>query len=156
MRPLAFRACAILAAELGASVVLTGRRSDALDETWRRMENRDAHIIVPGDIASPEFIKELADSAGKMDGLVHAAGVCPAVPVGMIDSVALLESIKINYFAFGANENLLSKNTRMRGFSSKPSRLSLRKSVGRWCIVFAAKVRSARLFAHLIGACAQA
>jgi len=94
------RACAILAAELGASVVLTGRRSDALDETWRRMENRDAHIIVPGDIASPEFIKELADSAGKMDGLVHAAGVCPAVPVGMIDSVALLESIKINYFAF--------------------------------------------------------
>jgi len=94
------RACAIQAAELGASVVLTGRRSDALDETWRRMENQSSHTIIPGDIASPDFVKELAESAGKLDGLVHAAGVCPAVPIGVIDSNALLDSVKINYFAF--------------------------------------------------------
>jgi len=94
------RACAIQAAELGASVVLTGRRTDALDETWRRMENREAHTIIPGDIASPDFIRELADQAGKLDGFVHAAGVCPAMSIGMVNSDALLDSVKTNYFAF--------------------------------------------------------
>ena len=50
------RACAIQAAGLGAAVVLTGRRREALDETWRRMENASLHTIIEGDIASSEFM----------------------------------------------------------------------------------------------------
>lgn len=94
------RACAIQAAAHGASVVLTGRRSDALDETLRQMENREAHTIVPGDIASGEFVRELVDGAGKMDGLVHAAGIGPACPIGMLSAEHLELVMKTNYYSF--------------------------------------------------------
>ena len=57
------RACSIMAADLGASVVLTARRRDALDVTLRRMEGPDRHQIVDGDIASPDFVQMLADNA---------------------------------------------------------------------------------------------
>lgn len=94
------RACAIMASQLGASVVLSGRRRDALDQTWRQMENQDAHAIIPGDVTDSDFLAELAESAGKLDGLVHAAGICPALPIGLMDDAVLMASVKTNYFAF--------------------------------------------------------
>ena len=94
------RSCAILAAELGASVVLTGRRSDALDETWRRMENRVRHLIYPCDIADSSAIDGLVKAGGKIDGLVHAAGIGPMCPIGFIDEAHVQGVMRTNYFAF--------------------------------------------------------
>ena len=94
------QACAILASQLGASVVLTGRRSDALDETWRRMENHERHLIHPCDICDTSAVAELVKAGGKMDGLVHAAGVGPMCPVGFIDEAHVQGVMKTNYFAF--------------------------------------------------------
>lgn len=94
------RACAMRAAELGASVVLTGRRSNALEDTRRQMANQESHTVLAGDISSPDFIRRLADAAGRLDGFVHAAGVCLAIPVGLIDHSSLIESVQVNYFAF--------------------------------------------------------
>ena len=54
------RACAICASQLGAEVVATGRRLDALDETLAHCEGR-GHQSIAGDITSPAFIKELVD-----------------------------------------------------------------------------------------------
>lgn len=94
------RACAIEAASLGASLVLTGRRRDALEETLSQMVDYAAHHIVAGDIGNPEFVSELMATCGKLDGLVHAAGICPAIPIGVMTHDALVDSMKINYFAF--------------------------------------------------------
>lgn len=94
------RACAVLASELGASVILTGRRSDALDETWRRMENQDRHLIYPCDITDPSAVAGLVKAGGKIDGLVHAAGVGPMCPIGFIDEEHVQSVMKTNYFAF--------------------------------------------------------
>lgn len=94
------RACAILAAELGASVVLTGRRRDALDETWRRMVNASLHTIIEGDIASSEFIDCLTKGAGRLDGLVHAAGVAVMSPIGMTVKAQVDSVMAVNYYAF--------------------------------------------------------
>lgn len=104
------RACAIMAAELGASVVLTGRRRDALDETWRRMENPSAHTIISGDIASPDFVRELAENSGKLDGLVHAAGVGPMCPIGMLTAEHIESVMKTNYYSFLELMKYYSKN----------------------------------------------
>lgn len=113
------RACAIRAAELGASVVLTGRRLDALEDTQRQMADPESHRIVAGDISSPDFIRRLADAAGRLDGLVHAAGACLAIPVGMIDRSSLVESVQVNYFAFMELMKLYSKKSRANiGFSA--------------------------------------
>lgn len=94
------RSCAILAAELGASVVLTGRRSDALDETLRRMVNRDRHLIYPCDITDFATIDGLVKAGGKIDGLVHAAGIGPMCPIGFVDEAHVQSVMKTNYFAF--------------------------------------------------------
>ena len=49
------RAAAELAAELGASVVLSARRAESLEEARRTMANPDAHTVVEGDLADAAF-----------------------------------------------------------------------------------------------------
>ena len=97
------RAAAELAAELGASVVLSARRADALEEARRAMANPDAHTVVAGDLADAAFAKSLPSAAaagGRLDGFVHAAGICRAMPAGVVAERQLEESMKVNYFAF--------------------------------------------------------
>ena len=94
------RACAICAAQLGASVVLTGRRESALKDTLAQMPNVERHSAIPGDIGDPSFVQVLLEQGAKIDGLIHAAGVCPAIPIGVMDSAAIAESMRVNYFAF--------------------------------------------------------
>lgn len=103
------RACAVCAAELGAWVVLTGRREDALRDTLAQMPDGDRHLVLAGDIGEPSFVRSLLDSAAKLDGLVHAAGICPAIPVGVMDSLAIADSMRVNYFAFMELMRLCSK-----------------------------------------------
>lgn len=94
------RACAIRAAELGASVVLTGRRVEALEETLRRMENQKRHLIHPCDICDSTALAELVKRGGKIDGLIHAAGVGPMCPIGFVDEEHIQSVMRPNYFAF--------------------------------------------------------
>lgn len=94
------RACSILFSELGASVVLTARRADALDETFRRMEKKESHLIFPCDICNADEVQELVKATGKIDGLVHAAGVGPMCPIGFVDEAQVASVMKPNYFAF--------------------------------------------------------
>ena len=94
------RACAILASQLGASVILTGRRADALDDTLRQMENQNRHLVYPCDICNSSAVAELVKTGGKIDGLVHAAGVGPMCPIGFVDEEHIQNVMKTNYFAF--------------------------------------------------------
>ena len=94
------RACAILISQLGGSVVLTGRRAEALDETLRQMENQERHLIHPCDICDSAAVAELVKASGKIDGLVHAAGIGPMCPIGFIDEEHVQSVMKTNYFAF--------------------------------------------------------
>ena len=103
------RACAICASQLGASVILTGRRQSALEETHAKCDG-DGHIVVAGDINSPEFIKELAEKCGKIDGLVHAAGIGPMCPVGMLTDEHIDSVMRTNYYSFLELMKYYSKN----------------------------------------------
>ena len=94
------RACAILMADLGASVVLTGRRVDALNETRRQMKRPERHLLHSCDISDPVDVAELVAVTGKIDGLVHAAGIGPMCPIGFIDETHLQSVMKTNCFAF--------------------------------------------------------
>lgn len=103
------RACAICAAELGASVVITGRRADALRVTLSMCAG-SGHLIVAGDISSPDFVRVLAESAGKLDGLVHAAGIGPMCPVGMLTEDHVEMVMRTNYYSFLELVKYYSKN----------------------------------------------
>lgn len=116
------RACAVEAASLGASVVLTGRRADALDETWRRMDGSDRHTIVSGDISDPAFIASLPTATGKLDGLVHAAGIGPMCPIGFVDTAFVESVFKTNYLAF---LELVKVYSKLKNRASKMSMVAI-------------------------------
>lgn len=103
------RACAICASQLGAEIIATGRRMDALEETMAQCEG-GGHKVVAGDITLPEFVKELVESSGKIDGLVHAAGIGPMCPVGMLTEGHLAEVMRTNYYSFLELMKYYSKN----------------------------------------------
>lgn len=103
------RACAVCAAELGATVVLTGRRQEALDETLAQCAG-SGHITIAGDITSNEFVRQLAEGAGKIDGLVHAAGIAPMCPVGMLNEGDVESVMRTNYYSFLELMKYYSKN----------------------------------------------
>jgi len=117
------RACAVMAAQLGADVVLTARRENELEVTKGQVEgerlkveqrtDKDSIVqpptsnlqppacaAIPGDLTDPSFVRELIEKAGPCDGLVHAAGVSTLAPAGMISSDALTKAGRVNCGAF--------------------------------------------------------
>lgn len=94
------RACAVLLARLGATVVLTSRRRDALEETRRLMSRTDDHIVIPCDVSDSVSVADLVRMTGRIDGLVHAAGIGPTCPIGFVDEDHVQDVMRINYYAF--------------------------------------------------------
>ena len=93
------RACAICASRMGARIILTGRRRDALKETLAMCEGED-HLAVEGDITSLGFIGELAKRSGRINGLVHAAGVMDVIPLKGLETPALERIMSVNFTSF--------------------------------------------------------
>ena len=93
------RACAICASRLGAKIIATARRIDVLQETLALCDG-NGHKAIAGDIAEPRSVGELMEQAGKIDGLVHAAGIGPMCPVGMLTTEHVESVMRTNYFSF--------------------------------------------------------
>ena len=103
------RACAILASKLGASVVLTGRRLEALETTRQQMEDPGRHQVLPCDLSDLAAVAELAKAVSPLGGLVHAAGVCVPCAVGATDIAETESAYRVNCLAFQVLMKFLSK-----------------------------------------------
>jgi len=78
------RAVAIHLSQAGWSVVLVGRKKDALEETAKALKGD--FLITPADIGEPEAVKtvfaQIKDKFGRLDLLFNNAGMgTPAVPI---------------------------------------------------------------------------
>lgn len=73
------RTIAVTLAGLGARLVLTARRSDALEATRALLPAPESHEVAPFDLsdldAIPGWLKGVAAEGGPLDGLVHSASV---------------------------------------------------------------------------------
>ncbi len=94
------RATAILASQLGASVILTARREDELEKTRQLMANSASHRIVVGDLTDFGFVRQLVEESGKVDGLVYSAGASFIAPVGLISEPRFESLMRVNCHAF--------------------------------------------------------
>ena len=101
------RATAVAAASLGARVVLTARRAEALEET-RRLCAGDGHLVIAGDLTDAAFVKSLLEASAPLDGLAHVAGVCPVVPAAAFDASRAEAAMKVNCLSFLEMMKLLS------------------------------------------------
>lgn len=126
------RSCAQYAAKLGANVVLTARRQEALEETRRSMVRPNDHLVFAGDVASVEFVERLVAEAGTLDGLVHAAGVAPMLPIGFADEDFVKSIFPTNYYAFLNLMRFYSKKKNRRDRFASVAISSVSAMVG-WC-----------------------
>jgi len=97
------RACAVVLAKLGATVVAVARNRERLDETIVLMPG-EKHIVVAADLSALDSIGTVFESActngEKLHGLVHAAGINLAVPIQAMSARMMQEVMTINFFAF--------------------------------------------------------
>lgn len=94
------RACAILLAQHGFTVIVTGRTSAPLEETVRKMGHGAA---IPCDVTKPEDVDalfaQIRQDFGRLDLLFNNAGNnVPAAPIGDIPPDDFLTVMNVNLY----------------------------------------------------------
>ncbi|MHB8900799.1 MAG: SDR family NAD(P)-dependent oxidoreductase, partial [Thermoguttaceae bacterium] len=108
------RESAIVMSQLGARVLLVARNAERLDETMGLLEGAGHQSLVMdlSDVAAiPAMLDRQAATFGRLDGLVHAAGILSTRPL-RISSPEVFESIyRINVVAAGQLLRGITKRT---------------------------------------------
>jgi NAD(P)-dependent dehydrogenase (short-subunit alcohol dehydrogenase family) len=92
------RAAAIECSKIGASVYITGRNIERLEETLSKMSGDDNHAI-QADLTKSEDIQKIVSEIPVLDGCVNNAGIAKPLIVQFISNEALNEVFSINTFA---------------------------------------------------------
>ena len=89
------RVTAIECSKLGASVIITGRNKERLNETYKLLEG-DGHLQFIADLTKYYEIEELVMKLPSIDGCVNNAGIIKTLLTPFISETALNEVIQIN------------------------------------------------------------
>jgi NAD(P)-dependent dehydrogenase (short-subunit alcohol dehydrogenase family) len=121
------RETAVVLDELGATLVLVGRRQEELEKTAALL-SRPARVAAVnlgamGEI--PPWIKQLAAETGPLDGIVHSAGIQATTPLRIITEKQLQETLDINLKS-GIG---LAKGYRQKGVCRTPGSIVFISSV---------------------------
>lgn len=92
------RATAIECSKSGATLILTGRREDALVETVTSLHGI-GHKYILCDLSSEQGCLSIADELPVLDGVVSNAGIGKMLPVQFYSEDTLEEVFSINTFA---------------------------------------------------------
>ena len=118
------RTTAIECSKSGASVVVTGRREDALIETMALLHG-EGHKYVVCDLSSEQGCSELVAELPVLDGVVSNAGVGKMLPVQFYSEDVLDEVFRINTFA----PMILMKTLVRKKMLSNPSSVVFTSSI---------------------------
>ncbi|MCF8295983.1 MAG: SDR family oxidoreductase [Saprospiraceae bacterium] len=106
------RQCAISCSKMGADVILIARNIDNLQQTLKLM-NQGNHQYYVQDITEYERLEALIEtscnSAGKISGLIHAAGIELTLPLKVMKAKNYEELFAINTIAGFELARILSK-----------------------------------------------
>ncbi len=109
------RQIALGCAYAGAIVVATGRDKARLDALLVEL-NGSGHRCVPADLAVDTGIKELALQAGKVDGVVHSAGISALAPLRLASRAHIESQMGTNFVApYLLTQQLLLRNAIAQG-----------------------------------------
>lgn len=96
------RAVCVYLSKMGADVVLVARNVERLNETMSMMDGA-MKTAIPYDLTSHNNMTEMfmqATKDGKLNGLVHCAGVAQLLPLGMLTKERMLREMDVNYFSY--------------------------------------------------------
>jgi len=92
------RAIAIECSKMGAQVVITGRNSERLQETFDTLEG-EGHRQIKADLVSNEDLTSLVSQLDALDGVVLCAGKGKTVPVQFATRDVFDDIFNINFFS---------------------------------------------------------
>jgi len=94
------RECAILCSRMGAKVIVTGRDATKLNDTVNHLEVKSDHLGIISNltdvIQTESLISEAIKKFGRIDGLVHSAGISTTLPLNMMKDKKLDEFFHSN------------------------------------------------------------
>lgn len=97
------RQCAVSCAAMGATVVLTGRNEERLNETLSMMEAASMHVVCPIDLTDYDHVGEMVEDVvakiGRLHGVIHCAGISTTLPLKLITSDKMETFFQTNVFA---------------------------------------------------------
>ena len=121
-------ATSVLLGQLGAKVILVARNQERLQRTLSTMEG-DGHAVEPFDLTAvedvPKWMQTMVQAHGRLDGVVHCAGLLDTVPLKSLDLSSVDKLWQINVMACLA----LAKGFRQRNVSNSGGRIVFVSSV---------------------------
>ena len=111
------RSIAIECSKMGASVVITARNKERLNDTFSQLEGNDHRQIIV-DLSQKDEIKKLVEQCPELDGVVHSAGIAKLVLVQFVKESDIDEIFNINTFAPIVLTSLLVKKKKIKTGSS--------------------------------------
>lgn len=92
------RTTAIECSKMGATVIITARNKERLQETYDALDSSfgQIHLQVIADMSTEEAVHQLADSLPTLDGVSLNAGIVKTLPVKFINGKALSEILNVN------------------------------------------------------------
>lgn len=121
------RATALILDELGASLILVGRKMEELEKTAASLRNpariEAVNLADMGGI--PAWMKRVTTETGPLDGVIHSAGIQATTPLRIITEKQLQDTLDINLkSAIG-----LAKGYRQKGVCRTPGSIVFISSV---------------------------
>lgn len=92
------RETAVQCSKMGASLIITGRNEERLEETFNRLEG-DSHLFIAADLNNHEDRVTILSKINKIDGLLHSAGILGTLPFKFTTSDKMEEMMKTNFFS---------------------------------------------------------
>lgn len=87
---------AVECANMGANVIITGRNSERLNETFLQLQTEKDHKQIIADLTKDEDIERIVKELPQLDGLVLNAGIIKTTPVKHITDSNIDEIFKTN------------------------------------------------------------
>jgi NAD(P)-dependent dehydrogenase (short-subunit alcohol dehydrogenase family) len=129
------RATALECSRLGASVILTARNEQRLQETLSQMEEPTKHQIIVVDLANEDAIADVVNAIEQpLNGVVQCAGFVITKPFQFISAKDIDAIMDVNY---KAPVMLSQKLLKGRKISKGASVVFISSISGIWCTIMA-------------------
>lgn len=127
---------AIVLSKQGATVIMLDVNAEGLAETASIVGNGCYPIIIDltDNTAVTELVKQLVEKYGKLDGLVHCAGISSRKPLNVLSKDGFSKVMEVNFYSFvelvkncakkkhindGASIVVMSSISSIRGYKAK-------------------------------------
>lgn len=121
------KATAIECSKMGATLVITARNKERLNETFKTLEGKGRnHMQIVADLSDESQIDILVKQSPKLDGLVNNAGIVKLTPIQFLTPESIDSIYKINLIAPMLLTKVLVKEKKM----NRPSSIVFTSSAG--------------------------